>query len=571
VASACAGPIGSPSPLAAGPSGPGSTAAPVAGGSSGAGVGASCPPSPAAGTVARHPELGQPGWWRGRVFYEVFVRSFADSNGDGIGDLRGLTAHLDDLNDGDPATTTDLGIGGIWLMPIAASPSYHGYDVSDELKVESDYGTIDDLKALVAAAHQRGIAVISDLVLNHTSDQNPWFVDSLKQTGHRDWYVWSDTNPGYGGPDGQQVWHPAGGRFYYGQFGADLPDLNLRNPDVTAAMEDVARFWLTDVGFDGFRLDAIKHLIEDGTTQVNTPETHAWLQAFRTALHRTAPNALLVGEVYDLSVAVAPYVPEDVDLAFDFDRAEATIDSIRRGDGGPLTGALAEDTTLFGPDDVASFLTNHDQERIASELREDPASLRLAAGLLLSGGGTPFIYYGEEIGLTGEKPDEEIRTPLPWTGHGPGAGFSTAASWEPLQPGWETRNVATESADPASLLSTYRDLIRLRGARPALADGEAVPVTTADPAVVAWVRAAPQERLVVVANVGDQPASAPQLDLDGGPLCSGPARVIYQTGAADPAAIAASAPVSDAAGGVHGWTPLAVLPPRSVTIIALGG
>ena len=519
--------------------------------------------------------LGQPGWWRGRVFYEVFVRSFADSDGDGIGDLAGLTAHLDALNDGDPATTTDLGVGGIWLMPIAESPSYHGYDVSDERAVEPDYGTIDDLKALVTAAHERGIAVISDLVLNHTSDENPWFTDSLAGTGHEDWYIWSTTNPGYGGPDGQQVWHPAGKRFFYGLFGPGLPDLDLRNPAVTAEMEDVARFWVEEVGFDGFRLDAIKHLVEDGQVQAHTPETHAWLQAFRATLHQTAPYALLVGEVYDVSVAVARYVPEDVDLAFDFERAQATIDSIRRADGGPLNTALAEDQRLFGPDETAGFLTNHDQARIASQLREDPAALRLAAGLLLTGTGTPFVYYGEEIGLTGEKPDEDIRTPLPWTGDGPAAGFSTTRAWEPLEPGWETRNVAAQATDPGSLLSTYRDLIRLRATQPSLADGATVPLAASDPAVVAYLRVEPRSRTAVIANVADHPVDAPRLDLDSGAasLCSGGARVVYRTGAtdpADPAALAAAAPVVDAAGVIHDWAPLTVLPPRSVTVIELG-
>ncbi len=505
------------------------------------------------------------------MFYEVFVRSFADSDGDGIGDLRGLTAHLDDLNDGDPATTTDLGIEGIWLMPIAKSPSYHGYDVSDERAVEPDYGSLADLQALVAAAHDRGIAVISDLVLNHTSDQHPWFADSLAGTGHDDWYIWSATNPGYGGPDGQTVWHPAGDRWYYGQFGAGLPDLNLRNPAVTAEMEAVARYWLTTVGFDGFRLDAIKHLIEDGRTQVNTPETHAWLQAFRDAIHDTAPNALLVGEVYDLAQAVAPYVPEDVDLAFDFGLAQATIDSIRRGDAGPLTSAFDEDAALFGPGEGADFLTNHDQARIASQLREDPASLRLAAGLLLTDGPTPFLYYGEEIGLTGEKPDEDIRTPLAWTGDGPAAGFTTGTPWEPLVAGWEDRNVADQAADPTSLLSEYRDLIRLHERHPALRAGEVVRLTASDPAVSAIVRAVPGERLAIVANLSDTAVTAPALDLEDGPLCAGTARAIYQTSASDPAAIAVTAPAVDAAGGTRGWTPLATLPPRSLTIIELGG
>jgi glycosidase len=507
------------------------------------------------------------------VFYEVFVRSFADSNGDGIGDLRGLTAHLDALNDGDPATTTDLGIGGIWLMPIASSPSYHGYDVSDETAVEPDYGTLADLKALVAAAHERGIAVITDLVLNHTSDEHPWFVDSLARTGHKDWYIWSDTNPGYGGPDGQNVWHPAGDRYFYGLFGSGLPDLNLRNPAVTAALEDVARFWLSEAGLDGFRLDAIKHLVEDGRSQAHTPETHAWLDAFRTTIRQASPNALLLGEVYDVSVAVARYVPEDVDLAFDFERAQATIDSLRRGDGAALTSALTEDGRLFLPGETAGFLTNHDQERVASQLREDPAALRLAAGLLLTSSETPFVYYGEEIGLTGEKPDETIRTPLPWTAQGPGAGFTTGTPWEPFEAGWETRNVAAQSADPGSLLSTYRSLVRLRDAHPALESGLTVPLLAAESPVAGYLRVTPGEQLAVIANTSDRALAGASLatDRDNGPLCGGStARVVYQSGTSDPRSIAVTAPAIGPGGGVAAWTPLAALPPRSLTIIELG-
>ncbi|HEX2755672.1 MAG TPA: alpha-amylase family glycosyl hydrolase, partial [Candidatus Limnocylindrales bacterium] len=418
----------------------------------------------------------------------------------------------------------------------------------------------------------RGIAVISDLVLNHTSDQNPWFTDSLAGTGHEDWYIWSATNPGYGGPDGQQVWHPGGKRWYYGQFGAGLPDLNLRNPAVTAEMEAVARFWITTVGFDGFRLDAIKHLIEDGQTQVNTPETHAWLQAFRTTLHDTAPNALLVGEVYDLAEAVAPYVPEDVDMAFDFGLAQATIDSIRRGDAGPLNGAFAEDARLFLPDEGASFLTNHDQSRIASQLREDPAALRLAAGLLFTDARTPFVYYGEEIGLTGEKPDEEIRTPLAWTGQAPAAGFTTGTPWESLAPGWETRNVAAEAADPTSLLSAYRDLIRLHDGHRALWAGSIEPLRASDSAVAAWLRVGQGEQLAVVANLSEQPVTGATLDLDRGPLCGeSTARVLYQGGVADPGGVALTPAAIDADGGFRNWTPLTVLPARSITVISLGG
>ncbi|HUQ78343.1 MAG TPA: alpha-amylase family glycosyl hydrolase [Patescibacteria group bacterium] len=514
--------------------------------------------------------LGQPGWWRGRVFYEIFVRSFADSDGDGIGDLSGATAHLDLLNDGDPATTTDLGITGIWLMPIAETPSDHGYDVSDERTVEADYGTAADLKAFVAAAHERGIAVVTDLVLNHTSRDNAWFTESAAGTARADWYRWADENPGYGGPDGQTVWHPAGGRWYYGLFGSGLPDLNLENPAVTAELIDVARFWLSDIGLDGFRLDAIKHLIEDGERQDHTPATHAWLQAFRTAIHETAPNALLVGEVYDLSVAVARYVPEDVDLAFDFDRAQATIDSIRRSDASGLLSALGEDAVLFGAEETAGFLTNHDQTRIASQLREDPAALRLAAGLLLTGAGTPFLYYGEEIGLTGVKPDEQIRTPMAWTGAGPAAGFTTGTPWEPLEPGWETRNVAAESGDPGSLLATYRDLIALRASMPALAHGSTMPLVASDPAVAAFIRLDGRRPVAVVANVADRSVVSPALDLEAGSLCrAATARVVYRTGPGAAPEIVVTAPTITDSGGFRAWTPLAELPPRSVTVIAL--
>ena len=202
-------------------------------------------------------------WWADRVFYEVFVRSFQDSDGNGIGDLKGLISKLDYLNDGDPATTDDLGVTGIWLMPVAESPSYHGYDVTDYDTVERDYGTNEDMKALVAAAHERGIAVITDLVLNHTSVEHPWFVDSLTPgSAKAGWYRWSDTDPGISRSDGTPVWHEKDGRWYYGYFWEGMPDLDLTNPDVTKELERVADTWLTDIGVDGFRLDAIRYYLE---------------------------------------------------------------------------------------------------------------------------------------------------------------------------------------------------------------------------------------------------------------------------------------------------------------------
>ncbi|MBC8098621.1 MAG: alpha-amylase, partial [Armatimonadetes bacterium] len=200
-------------------------------------------------TSAQPPAEAQ--WWNDRAFYQLFVRSFYDSDGDGIGDFQGVIQQLDYLNDGDPATDTDLGVTGLWLMPIHPSPSYHGYDVTDYYGVNAEYGTLDDFKELVAAAQARGMVVMIDWVLNHTSSQHPWFIDS-QQAGseYDDWYVWRAENPGYQGPENQTVWYKRGDRYYYGIFWSEMPDLNYRNPDVTAEMYAVTRFWLDEVGID---------------------------------------------------------------------------------------------------------------------------------------------------------------------------------------------------------------------------------------------------------------------------------------------------------------------------------
>ena len=240
----------------------------------------------------------------------MFVRSFADSDGDGIGDLRGLTQRLDELNDGDPATTDDLGVTGLWLMPIAESPSYHGYDVVDYRAVEQDYGSTADLAALVGAAHQRGIAVIVDLVINHTSREHAWFQDARSPgSDHDDWYLWADEHPAIARSDGSRVWHPDGERFYYGYFWEGMPDLNLANPEVTAELDSVADAWL-DAGIDGFRIDAARHLFEDGATLENVDATFEWLAAFRDRIKEQHPDALVLGEVWDASSMSARYVRE---------------------------------------------------------------------------------------------------------------------------------------------------------------------------------------------------------------------------------------------------------------------
>ena len=529
-------------------------------------AGRACPPpAPVAPTPI---PAGEHGWWRDRVFYEVFVRSFADSDGNGIGDLKGLIGRLDYLNDGKAGTTDDLGVTGLWLMPVAEAASYHGYDVVDYRAVERDYGSVEDMRALIAAAHERGIAVIVDMVPNHTSNQHPWFKESLDPGSARaDWYVWADENPGYGGPEGQLVWHPAGDRFYYGLFWAGMPDLALRNRDVTAELHDVARYWLRDIGVDGFRVDAVIHLVEEGREQVNTVETHAWLRDYHAAVHAAKPAAMLVGEAWDVPRTTAGYAPEDVDLVFEFGLAAGTVDAVRRGSARPVVAARQEAADLYATGEIATFLTNHDQNRVATQLGGDLDALRLAAAMLLTGPGVPFIYYGEEIGLTGGKPDERIRTPMAWSSAAPAAGFSTGSPWEALEPGWETRNVETQSSDESSLLAAYRDLIRLRGEHPALRDGEDLVVDSGADPVAASLRSTAGERLLIVANLADAPVSDYALSVAEGPLCGQPrASIIF--GPDESAAQPLAMPTITAGGGLDGYVPLPSLPPRSMTVIS---
>ncbi|MGE5378569.1 MAG: alpha-amylase family glycosyl hydrolase, partial [Bacteroidota bacterium] len=379
-------------------------------------------------------------WWQEAVFYEIFVRSFSDSNGDGIGDLNGVTSNLDYLQ--------NLGVNAIWLMPVHPSPSYHGYDVLNYYAINPDYGTMDDFKHLLNEAHKRNIHVIIDLVLNHTSDQHPFFQDALRgpQSKYRDWYVWSDTDQGVG-------WHLAPGDqpvYYYGQFCDCMPDLNYRNPEVTAQMENVARYWLEKVGVDGFRLDAAKHLIEEGKVIENTKSTHEWLKGFFKAYKADNPNAYTVAEVFGADASLAKtYTGNQVDQVFNFEIASGILNSVNGGSNSGINSALTFALQDLPHGEYATFLTNHDQNRVMSQVVGDVDKARVAAGLLLTAPGVPFIYYGEEIGMSGSKPDEQIRTPMQWTA-GTGAGFTSGTPWEPVNSDYSSVNVASESGDSTS-------------------------------------------------------------------------------------------------------------------------
>ena len=554
---ACAGSTPSPTPVS-----PPTTSAPPTN-----------PPAPTATALPAasltaipvQPVIGMPEgtdgfpWWNDTVFYEIFVRSFYDSNADGIGDFNGLTAKLDYLNDGDPNTTADLGVTGLWLMPIHPTASYHGYDVTDFNTVNPEYGTLEDFKRLLDEAHKRGIRIIIDLVLNHTSSQHPWFEAAQDPNSpYRDWYLWSEAKPTAGG------WHPSSrGDYYYGQFWEGMPDLNYTNPAITAEMQKVVSFWLNDMGVDGFRLDAAKFLIEVGTLQSNSDQTHAWFRDFRPFYKELAPQALMVGEIWEGSVTVGKYIAGDeLDLAFDFDLAKAFVASAGLRNANQVNTILPRDARLFRPGQFATFLTNHDQDRAMSVFGDNVDKAKGAVVLLLTAPGVPFIYYGEEVGMLGKKPDEDLRLPMQWTADSNG-GFTTGTPWRVLNADFLTKNVAAQTDDPDSLLSFYRQLIRIRNEHAALRVGDFYLVDTGSNTVFASLRATNDEAVLIVINLGQNPVSDYKLSLDNGPL-AGAYAVTPILGSVEFAA-----PTINAQGGFEGYQPLPELRGYSQFILQL--
>ena len=505
-------------------------------------------------------------WWNDTVFYEIFVRSFYDSDGDGIGDFNGIIAKLDYLNDGDPNTTADLGVTGIWLMPIHPSPSYHGYDVTNYWAVNPEYGSMDDFKRMISEAHKRGIRVIIDLVLNHTSSQHAWFVAAQDPNSpYRDYYIWSETKPDYIGPWGQQVWYKRKSGYYYALFWEHMPDLNYNNPEVTTKMENVVRFWLDEVGVNGFRLDAAKHLIEEGALQANTESTHAWFAEFRPFYKSINPDALMIGEVWEDNVGVvASYVQGDqLDLTFDFGLAEAFVESARSGKALTVNGTLKLDYRILPRGQFAVFLTNHDQDRVMSQLRGEVNKAKAAASLLLTSPGVPFIYYGEEIGMEGQKPDEDIRRPMQWSAERH-AGFSTNFPWRSPGPDWETYNVAAEMDDPNSLLSHYRSLIHLRNQHAALRVGDLYLIRTGNQAIFASLRLSHDEAVLIVINLGSEPVTGYSLLLESSALPAGQYLDLPLMGEGPFADLT----VGDS-GNISGYMPLAEIPAYGTLIMQL--
>ncbi len=452
-------------------------------------------------------------WWRRAVFYQIYPRSFADSNGDGIGDLDGITAHLDYLNDG---TDRSLGIDAIWLSPINPSPLKDwGYDVSDYRGVHPDLGDLAAFDRLIKQAHRRGIRIILDLVPNHTSDQHQWFRESRSSRSNpkRDWYIWKPGAPDkppnnwvsiFGGPAWK--YDPATGEWYLHLFFESQPDLNYRNPEVIAAMHDVIRFWL-DRGADGYRIDVIHGLIKDAQFRDNPtlttpnpgamtdvalsqehrydsdqPEVHEVIRGFRRVAEEYGGDRVMVGEVWPRdNRSLADYLRADeLQLAFNF---RFLFCRWRAASFRTQVAAVEE---LFPRGSWPTYtLSNHDFARHITryaEGRMTEARARLSAVMLLTLRGTPFLYYGEEIGMTNvEIPKTQwrdpvgrdgCRTPMQWSGAAFG-GFTSGATAPWLDCGDFARvNVATQRDDAASMVSFYRRMIRLRRENPVLEEGD---------------------------------------------------------------------------------------------------
>ncbi len=517
-------------------------------------------------------------WWNEATWYLMFVRSFQDSDGDGIGDFQGMIDRLDYLNDGDPATDDDLGITAIWLLPITEAVSYHGYDTTDYNAIDSDYGTMDDFHQFLDEAHQRGIKVVVDFVANHTSDEHPWFEASAAgDEAFRDWYIWEDENPNTRGPWGEPAWYFNTERdaYYYAPFWSKMPDLNHENPAVVEEIYESARFWIEDVGVDGFRLDAVKYWIEtevDGRLILeDAPVNREYLAEFTQYVHSLNPDAMTVGEVYDSTAVVQRYTNDDsTDMLFEFSTAEAMMSAARTGSKNNIERQLGNNLYTYDEfDEIATFLSNHDQPRVLTQLEGDIGMNKVAASLLMTLPGTPFIYYGEEIGMTGTKPDERIRRPMQWNAETNG-GFTSGTPWQPLAEDSAERTVAGQTNDPDSLLSHYRSLIHLRNRTPALHIGDTLELDSDYRSVFGYVRYTGDDTLLIVHNLDDRDSREYSFELDESAFSGfDSAELIFSAGHTGESPDIAL-PLFNDEGGFEAYTPLeAPLPPFSVYVIRL--
>ncbi|GGM38667.1 alpha-amylase [Paraliobacillus quinghaiensis] len=439
------------------------------------------------------------------VYYEIFVRAFADSDGDGLGDLNGIISKLDYLE--------ELGIEGIWLMPINPSPSYHGYDVTDYRSVNEQYGTTDDMKALIKEAHERDIKILMDLVVNHTSRSHPWFEKAMEgDPKYEDYFVWAseDTNTSARGEWNQSVWHRArNGNYYEAVFWDGMPDLNFENPEVRNEIHDIGRFWLEEVGVDGFRLDAAKHIYSSTSSEIDEENDHKWWREFRDEMEKAKSDVILLGEVWDAPTVAGPYLEDGLTSTFNFDLAGKILQSASSEKDAGLASYLTKIRDYFsnvsgGEFTDSTFITNHDMNRVMSELNGNINQGKMAASLLLTLPGRPFIYYGEETGLYGEKPDEEIREPFLWKRD---ENATEQTSWRKLKHNkdFETLSVEAQLEDENSMLNHYKRMIHLRRSSKVLMEGEIDSSLTKEKGIASFKRILDDESMLVLHNLsGDE-------------------------------------------------------------------
>ncbi len=501
-------------------------------------------------------------WYKDAVFYEVYPRAFRDSNADGHGDLAGLTQKLDYLQ--------DLGVTCLWLLPMYPSPlADDGYDIADHFDIHPDYGTLEDFQNLVREAHRRGLRVIADLVLNHTSDQHPWFQSARfdRSSAYRDYYVWSDSNQKYHDAriifldteKSNWAWDETAEQYYWHRFYSQQPDLNYDNPQVRQAMLNVMRFWL-DQGLDGFRADAVPYLFErEGTNCENLPETHTYLKELRAWMQARYPEAVLLAEANQWPEDVRPYFGEgdEFHMGFHFPAMPRIFMALRRGERAPLEWILDRTPPLPETCQWCTFLRNHDEltlemvteeerqwmwqqyapgprmrlnlgirRRLAPLLDGDRRRIELAHSLLFTLPGSPVLYYGDELGM-GDNiwlPDRNgVRTPMQWNA-GRNAGFSEADRlYAPVIDddvyGPRQVNVEAQRADSSSLLHTLRRMIGVRKEQRAFGWGSFEWARGAPSSVAAYVRAEGHQRLLIVNNLSEAPQELqiPSTQLDAPP------------------------------------------------------
>ena len=485
-------------------------------------------------------------WYKDAVFYEISVRAFKDSNGDGIGDLRGLTEKLDYLQ--------DLGVDCIWIMPIYPSPLRDdGYDIADYYNVAENFGTLDDFKILIKEAHNRNIRLIADLVLNHTSDEHPWFKAARtdRNSPYRDYYVWSNTDQKY--KDARIIfldtepsnwtWDEVAGQYFWHRFYSTQPDLNFDNPKVQEEMINIARFWL-DLGIDGFRADAVPYLIErEGTNCENLPETHAYLKKLRAFMDENYPGRILLCEANQWPEDVRPYFGDgdEFHIGFHFPIMPRIFLALKKERADDMIAILNRTPDIPENCQWCIFLRNHDEltlemvteeerqwmwqqyapeprmklnlgirRRLAPLLDNDRRKIELLNSLLFTLPGSPIVYYGDEIGM-GDNIElfdrNGVRTPMQWDDT-PNAGFTTGKPFADAitgELGYEHINVASQLSDNHSLFHTIKRMIQIRKQYKAFGRGSMEWVETDNPAVAAYLRKYENESLLILNNLSGSP------------------------------------------------------------------